>query len=72
MQGPALSLVCKLLHPSAIQEVRLLKRISQAYHLPDWCSIDDYCHIATEKLGMTGQGLAVTMTKGCRREVLQA
>lgn len=36
------------------KEVRLLKRISQAYHLPDWCSMDDYCHIATEKLGMTG------------------
>eukprot|EP00439_Symbiodinium_sp_Y106_P078238 s489_g17.t1 len=42
------------LKPKDGLEVRLLKRISQAYHLPDWCSIDDYCHIATEKLGMTG------------------
>ena len=41
------------------QELRLLKRISQAYHLPDWCSIDDYCSIASEKLGMTCTGLRV-------------
>jgi len=36
------------------KEQRLLDRISKAYHLPEWCSISDYCTIATQDLGMTG------------------
>ncbi|CAE7246589.1 VTE4 [Symbiodinium pilosum] len=36
------------------KEQRLLKQISKAYHLPDWCSMDDYCQIAVANLGMTG------------------
>jgi len=32
-------------------EQRLLKRISEAYYLPDWCSLADYKKIAENKLG---------------------
>lgn len=35
-------------------EERLLDRIGEAYHLPPWCSINDYAAIAQEKLGMVG------------------
>ncbi|CAJ1434820.1 unnamed protein product [Effrenium voratum] len=35
------------------KEQRLLDCISKAYHLPDWCSIADYSHIAKD-MGMTG------------------
>eukprot|EP00929_Paragymnodinium_shiwhaense_P079551 TRINITY_DN41459_c0_g1_i2.p1 TRINITY_DN41459_c0_g1~~TRINITY_DN41459_c0_g1_i2.p1 ORF type:complete len:922 (-),score=130.07 TRINITY_DN41459_c0_g1_i2:102-2867(-) len=34
-------------------EHRLLKWINKAYHLPAWCSISDYAHIAKEQLGAT-------------------
>jgi hypothetical protein len=51
-----------------LQEQRLLDRISRAYHLPDWCSIDDYSRIATADLGMSGRARAVILknqhTKG--------
>lgn len=33
-------------------ELRLLKRISDAYHLPPWCSIADYAEIARSDLGL--------------------
>eukprot|EP00442_Polarella_glacialis_P055631 CAMPEP_0115160642 /NCGR_PEP_ID=MMETSP0227-20121206/70928_1 /TAXON_ID=89957 /ORGANISM="Polarella glacialis, Strain CCMP 1383" /LENGTH=328 /DNA_ID=CAMNT_0002572581 /DNA_START=1 /DNA_END=984 /DNA_ORIENTATION=+ len=34
------------------KEVRLLDRIGEAYHLPPWCSIKDYAHIASADLSM--------------------
>jgi len=40
------------------RESRLLKTISWAYHLPDWCSIADYQHIAKERLGITNSKTA--------------
>jgi len=36
------------------KELRLLKRISKAYHLPDWCSMDDYVQIGKDQLGIQG------------------